>query len=85
MLLDGGHVVEHAENAVKFLRYVLNKYHPLVLLQEMTLAELYIANGKQLQGKDMIQLLIERCELSLGIEYEYIPYYRKLLDDMRGH
>jgi len=82
MLLGGGYVVEHAENAVKFLGYVLSKYHPLVLLQEMTLAELYVANGKKQKGKYMIHQLIEKCEVSLGKEYEYISYYRKLLDDL---
>lgn len=82
MLLNGGEVIEHAENAVKFLGHVCNKYHPLVLLQEMTLAELYLANGNLSKGRKMIQQLIEKCEISFGKEYEYISSYRKMLADI---
>ena len=75
-------ITAHAENAVKFLGHVCNKYHPLVLLQEMTLAELYLANGNLSKGRKMIQQLIEKCEISFGKEYEYISSYRKMLADI---
>ena len=39
-------VLSHAEATVDFLSFVCNKHHPLLLLQEQTLLELYTVFGK---------------------------------------
>ena len=73
-------VVTHAEATVDFLEFVCPEYHPLLLLQKMTLAELY---GKKTKTKEkarlMYQELIAKCSLIWGPNHDYVHHYKTLL------
>lgn len=76
--------ISHADYAVKFLRRVCNQYHPLVLLQEMTLAELYFSQGNETKAMEMFELLVEKCKVSFGENHPYVHHYQSLLGQFIG-
>ena len=80
MLLGGAEVVlPHAEATVDFLTFVCNEYHPLLLLQKMTLSELYDAYGKKGKARDMYKQLVNACKIAYGEEHEFVHHYKVLL------
>ena len=80
MLMGGAEVVlPHAEATVDFLTFVCNEYHPLLLLQKMTLSELYDAYGKKGKARDMYKQLVNACKIAYGEEHEFVHHYKVLL------
>lgn len=76
--------ISHAQHLVRFLHRVCNQYHPLVLLQEMTLAELYFSQGNETKAMEMFELLVEKCKVSFGKNHRYVSHYQNLLAQFNG-
>lgn len=75
----GSNVLSHAEATVDFLTFVCNEYHPLLLLQKMTLSELYDAHGKTNKARSMYKELVDACKVALGENHEFVHHYNELL------
>jgi hypothetical protein len=94
MLLENADVderIRHAKHCHDFLDYTCSENHPLVLLQAMTLAELYEASGHpphlRLAG-DMYGCIARGCQVCYGKDHEYVQLYqkreKKALNDYKG-
>ncbi len=80
MLLGSTDVVlPHAEATVEFLKFVCHEYHPLLLLQQMTLSELYDAHGKREKARGMYMNLVNASEVVWGKDHDFVHHYRTLL------
>ena len=81
-MCGGGDAVQHARSCVDFLAYVCNEFHPLRLLQVMTLAELLECEeggaGKE-EAQVLFRALVRGAEVSYGSEHEYVARYRELI------
>lgn len=77
ILMHGNdNVLVHAQAAVDFLKFTCNPYHPLLLLQQMTLAELYEGFGYQIKSKSLFKALVESCRVAYGEEHLYYQLFR---------
>lgn len=83
MLLGVKERVGHAEAAVKFLAFVCNQHHPLLLLQKMTLGELYLAHDMKSQARDIFEELVKSCSIVWGESHDYVQHYVVFLSQVR--
>ena len=79
MLLGCEGVLQHAQAAVDFLSFVCNQFHPLLLLQQMTLSELYAAYGQGAKAREMYKRLVDACKITWGENHEFVYHYEVLL------
>jgi SET and MYND domain-containing protein len=71
--------VIHAEHVVNFLRFVCHPYHPLLLVQQMSLVELQYLHGRGLEALEGCRQLIESCKITFGVNHEFVHRYQEFL------
>jgi len=74
--------ISHAEHVVNFLRFVYSEYHPLLLLQQMTLAELLYVHGRLSVAEKQLEQLVETCKVTFGANHGFVHRYQALLNDI---
>ena len=55
-------------------------YHPLLLLQQMTLSELYDVKGQKRLAQKMYQELISKSSIVFGPNHDFVHHYKSLLN-----
>lgn len=75
--------IDHAEYVVNFLKFVCSKHHPLLLVQQMTLADLQYVHGRLCLAELQFEELIETCMVTFGANHDYVHHYRALLDEIK--
>jgi SET and MYND domain-containing protein len=73
----------HAEHVVNFLKFVCNKYHPLLVVQQMTLADLQYVHGRIHLAEKQFGQLMEICKVTFGKNHVYVQRYQALLDEVQ--
>jgi hypothetical protein len=82
MLLGAEAAVGHASNCVDFLRSCVPAFHPLLLLQIMTLAELCDAL-KDERAKGLYEELVQGCSVVFSPQHAYTERYKELLASIK--
>lgn len=78
-------VLSHAQAAVDFLQFVCNEFHPLLLLQKMTLAELYDGFGNHAKAKEMYNELVLSCGVTFGRNHVFVQHYESKRNNSFHH
>jgi [histone H3]-lysine4/36 N-trimethyltransferase SMYD len=81
MLLQGNeNVLSHAQAAVDFLEFTCNEFHPLLILQKMTLAELFDGFGYNSKANEIYNELVTSCSVTYGKNHVYVQHYTSKVD-----
>ena len=75
LLQENEDVLSHAQAAVDFLQFTCNEFHPLLLLQKMTLAELYEGFGYRSKAMEMYNELVFSCGVMYGHDHVFVQHY----------
>ena len=75
---------DHARRVCEFLRDSLPPLHPLVVLQEMTFAELLQEGGSDVEAVEVLGKTIPGLEVLYGGEHEYVKRSKENLQLLIG-